>query len=512
MGVLIWSWVKLLRYIAGIIESSDSEMIRFTDISSKAREEAKAVCEAYSLDSTSLLSKDIKEYIQAASDMLPPNIKSLIKRANALGLRSKSALEDVRKATKSSIKSLASKMEIDLEKLLPLWDELKALPKTQMRLFPQYMTPKERQLAMKGRLRATDLTLDLDTPAGRNAAAKQYMPMIYKIVNQYAGKSNLSRAELMSAALDGFTDAMNQWRKPDAAEDVKSVPFKTYASYRVKQQILNDMNTHGHSLSGGNWYNTKKYAGMLDAASLDVLLGWGEENAEGGSKAQDKLKSLGVEDPERSDMIELGSKEQKMWQDVYKALEKQFDTRTLDVFYRYFGLNGHKREKARDIARSMNYSDSVIRNMFVNKVLKWLKDAPELRDVMSDLRDIYSESLMIEMMAMESREARLDALASDDTFIILEDECRWGSGAALWADLSRVFMSMTSDSTAWIKEVLRFPEKEITKEDAEANKGALTTFFQFLYPASNVAAGEMVPELIKVRDAVQKFGIAGTIN
>ena len=120
---------------------------------------------------------------------------------------------------------------------------------------------------------------------------------------------------------------------------------------------------------------------------------------------------------------------------------------------------------------------------------------------------------MIEMMAMESREERLEALASDDTFIILEDECRWSSGAALWADPSRVFMSMTSNSTAWIKEVLRFPEKEITKEDVEANKCALSTFLQFLYPVQVQpnTESEMVNELVKVRDAVQKFGIAGTI-
>ena len=111
---------------------------------------------------------------------------------------------------------------------------------------PQYQTLSERKAFMAGKLDMSDITIDLETSSGKNACAKQYMPMIHKIVNTYVGQSRLSKPELMSAALQGFTDAMNDWRKNG---DDSTVPFKTYASYRVKQQILNSLQKAAYQAS-----------------------------------------------------------------------------------------------------------------------------------------------------------------------------------------------------------------------------------------------------------------------
>ena len=69
----------------------------------------------------------------------------------------------------------------------------------------------------------------------------------------------------MSAALQGFTDAMNDWRKNG---DESAVPFKTYAAYRVKQQILADINTYSYTMKT-NWYGIKKDGSIIVECSIN---------------------------------------------------------------------------------------------------------------------------------------------------------------------------------------------------------------------------------------------------
>ena len=163
---------------------------------------------------------------------------------------------------------------------------------------------------MAGKLQMSDITIDLESSADRNAVAKLYAGMINKIVGQYVGSSNLSKADLFSAAQLGFTDAMNDWRKND---DGRNVPFKTYASYRVKQQILHDIDKYSYSLSGTNWYAREKMGStMLTAISID-----GMSRNDDGEINHDRLAALGVETD-----YDLSSDEMKSWDKLYKIIEK----------------------------------------------------------------------------------------------------------------------------------------------------------------------------------------------
>lgn len=472
---------------------------------------AREINEAYARSSNvSMLSKDITDFLSRTTNILPPLVRAAAKKANKYRLRSRESIEDFRKASKASLKGLCQKYGLTMEQAEDIWNDIRNL-KDQYRIIPQYMTPKEREMLEVGKLTLADLTIDLDSPAGRNNAAKMYMPMVYKIVNQYMGKSSLSKADLISAGLDGFSDAMNQWRKPSAGEDIKSVPFKTYASYRIKQQILNDMNVHSHGLAGGNWYNTSKYGGMLDTKSLDTLLGWNDEN---GEWAQDKLAALGTEDTEDRDLEKILPQEQKMWDQFFDSLEKKFDARTCDVFYRYFGLKGHKREKTKDIAKSIGKHPTLIKNNFINKVLRWVKETPSARATLSRLRDMYNESLMCDLMVIENREDRLQALCEDDTFLLLEEECRWDSQVALWADLSRTLMGMTSSSTAHIRGYLK-GMIELSDEILGEMMPNLRLFFSLMCPTYNVGGAsdeEVVQWLRDLREEVDRLGISGMIK
>ena len=366
-------------------------------------------------DSGSLLSSEITKYLNKVNKSIPKQVQDIIYLTQKYNLLDAQSIDEIKDSNKSNLKKLSDKYNIGLDRLDELWKLLKNI-KSGIKLLPQYQTPQERESIELGKLSMDDLTIDLDSAAGRNAVTKMYMPMVYKIVNQYVGKSKLDRQELISAALIGFTNAMNDWRKEDDP-DKKKVVFKTYAGFRVKQQILNDINEFGHSLSGTSSYSAKHFgADMLDAISIDGL-----PKEDDGDFKQDRLASLG-EDPDYN----LTSSEEKQWNTLYSIIENQFKQRDINIFYRYFGLHGFKREKSKDIARSMGMSEGNIRNSIINKMLLFLKKDRKASEILNSIQDIYNESLMVEMADM-SKEEIFETLLNDDMFILLEEINRWNN-------------------------------------------------------------------------------------
>lgn len=356
--------------------------------------------------------EDITNYLDAVKKNIPEQVVDTIYLTAKYGLTSQKDIDDVRNANKGQLNKLAFKHKISENEIEDLWNALKSL-KTNLRLLPQYQTASERSAFMSGKLLMSDITIDLDSSAGRNACAKQYMPMVHKIVNSYVGQSRLSKPEFMSAALQGFADAMNDWRKNG---DESAVPFKTYAAYRVKQQILNDINTYSYSVKT-NWYGVKKMgSSMLSAISLD-----GMPKDEDGEFKQDRLKFLG-NDPNYN----LTPAEQDNWDELFKIIENTFKQRDIDIFYRYFGLKGHNKEKGKDIAKSLGISPQLVVNVIKEVVLKTLKKNPKAMEILTDLCASYNESLMVDLLHLD-KGMMVETILSDDMFIMLEELTRWSN-------------------------------------------------------------------------------------
>ena len=355
---------------------------------------------------------DITAYLDAVKKHIPEQVADTIYLTAKYNLTSQRDVDDVRNANKGQLNKLAFKYKIAETDIEDLWEALKSL-KINLRLLPQYQTPSERKAFMAGKLDMTDITIDLDSSAGRNACAKQYMPMVHKIVNGYVGQSRLSKPELMSAALQGFADAMNDWRKNG---DESAVPFKTYAAYRVKQQIITDINTYSYSVKT-NWYGVKKMgASLLTAISLD-----GSPKDEDGEFKQDRLKCLGT-DPNYN----LTPAEQDNWDELFKIIENTFKQRDVDIFYRYLGLKGYAKEKGKDIAKSLGISPQLVVNVVKEVVLKTLKKNPKAMEILTDICSSYNESLMVDLLHLD-KAMMVETILSDDMFIMLEELTRWSN-------------------------------------------------------------------------------------
>ena len=451
----------------------------------------------------SMLQAEVTNYINKVKRILPQNIKDLIALTSKYNLLSAAQLEEIRAAHRGQLDKLADKYNIPTEQLQTICSMLKEAGRN-IRLLPQYQTDTERAAVEAGQLAASDLTIDLETQQGRNAAAKLYTPLVLKIVSQYVGKSKLDRPSLISAGMEGLTDAMNDWGKK-TGDNGKKTTFRTYASYRVQQAILNEINANGHDLSGTNWYAADKYgAAALDAAFSIDGFGNGDNDDD---FSNDRLISLGTDPTNPDKHVE---KEEEMWKDVFKALDAKFSSRDMDIFYRYTGLGPYhgKREKSKDIAKDYGMSEGNIRNSIINKILKYIQSQPRLMSIMSNIRDMYTESLVRECVNY-SPDLLREALYEDSLYIMLEELTRWNDKRTLEQAVIAACDKLDIHGAKFIFDCLT-GGIDFVNANLRKNKRLIVAFLSEVYPSENMSRkndSQLVDYMGALIDGAKMFNI-----
>lgn len=441
-------------------------------------------------EAVALLQDDITKYINKLKKSLPVDVQKAIYLTSKYNITDPDILDEIRTANKSKLKSLVDKVNMPLNELEDLWNLMKSI-KQNYKVMPQYLTASEREMIEKGQLALDDATIDLESSAGRNAATKLYTPLVLHIVNQMMGKSSLDKASLISAGMLGLANAINDWKREPDSKDGKVVSFKTYAGYRIRQQIQNDMDELSHTLSGTNWYATKKARDgegpSLDAVSLDNL----------DPEAMDHLVALGQNDKDTND--------DPKWKKLFTALDKQFTQRDTDIFYRFFGVNGRQKEKSKDIAKSYGMSEGNIQNSVIKKIIKWIKNNHQLMDILADILNIYTESLMKGMYGM-TKDQILETLTSDDIYILLEDVNRWNN-RDVFAKAYGYAMSTCSDKEQnVIKQALSGGFQTIDSS-LRHSSNIYKKFLRALNPTSSGrwTDGDIIEAMTGVAEYVQKY-------
>lgn len=436
-----------------------------------------AVNEATKLISNDVMTvQEINEYLEKVGKKIPKQIADLIYLTAKYSLLDQESVDTIRDASKSNLKRLAFKYDIPEVEIEDLWKSLKDL-KTNLRLLPQYQTSSERAAFMAGKLIMSDITIDLETSAGRNACAKMYTPLVHKIVNGFVGKCPLDKPELMSAGMLGFTYAMNTWRKPakNSPEDTenKTVPFKTYAGYCVRNQILQDINNLGYVIKT-NQHGINKYgSSAFQGKSLDSF---GINNDD--EFKQDRLAILGMEDQKEVD----AKSEDELMKDLYKFIDGKFKQRDIDIFYRYFGFNGYKKEKGKDIAKTFGIAPSTI-TAIVKWILSELKKDKRAMEILVNLQNIYNESLMLDIMNLD-RDMMIEAILSDDTFILLEELTKWSNKNVYINTLNDTLNTLETNEVKEIEKILK-GEFDYLDKVFKSNKKIIIKFLSGMYPTES---------------------------
>ncbi len=455
--------------------------------------------ERKNFDSYSLLSSEINTFMNKVKKQLPKNVQDTIYLTNKLNLMERDILIRIKDASRSELQSISSELNIKYNDLEDLQKQLKSL-KRNIKLLPQFQSKQEREEVMAGKLAVEDLIIDLETESGRNAVAKLYTPIVYKIVAQREGKSRLDKAELISAGMEGLAKAIRDYNREKAGEQ----SFKTYASYRILQTILDEENSNSHTLSGTNWYAYKKEGSNLDTTSIDNLkLGDDEVDT-------DRLAFLAVEDDLK--WIDFTKTEKEYWDMLFKALENKFSARDCNIFYRFFGLKEFwgKKEKSKDIAKSYGMSEGNIRNSILNKMLKYILNDSKTRHIADALRRIYCESLMKDLVYLDDKQAIYEALIADDMFIMLEELNRWNNKQLFINSIHSALDKFAIEDAKYLIECLE-RGFEYIDDTFKKYKNIIIYFLSYLYPTKNFNRASdvsIIDEMSKLSQIAKDYKIS----
>lgn len=371
-------------------------MRKFTQI-----KEAKAALDIQPESLNYASAQDLEKYLTVAGKFIMPETKEIV---NWLIVNNETYLHDLDPKMNAD-NALAAFYDAGVpkdEKMKELYKLIGLVVKAERLIeIPVFQTKEQFNAIIDKKVSPDEILLDLKTEKGRAAVYKKYLPLIYKIVNQFQGKSTLPQEELFSIATLGLVNAMNsfghskkrdengKWVEVDKEERHTNYTFGQYAGNQIRNQILGGIedshlvhipksqqkkerddkghNTRNISVSGN------QTVGHDSEGNGKTLFDYIENSEEAG-------KSLDNEDL------------QKLWQGAYKKLEDKFGKDDMEIFYRCFRLNGHENEnkKQKDIAAEYGLKPTTL-NVRLHKVIDYIKNDKVMWDIFTNILELQHE-------------------------------------------------------------------------------------------------------------------------
>ena len=274
---------------------------------------------------------------------------------------------------------------------------------------PQFQTKEQFTGILNQTISPDEILLDLVSERGRAAIAKKFMPLCHKIANSYVGKSNLSKDELLSAALLGLTYAMNGYGKKsnkatakEAETGEEQVDMKKYKSYTffsfaaqiIQNNILDSIKTDSHIVRIPiSQQNKERKETGRNTRSHTISGDEGVGGSADGDNIQTRFDKISADmfggDTSRFlDSEDLYKDLDKM----YKLIEDNFPKEEADIWFAFYGVNGHKKEKGIDLEKKYNKRISYL----LFKINRYLKEDPKASRLTNSIRELMSECLHYE--------------------------------------------------------------------------------------------------------------------
>ncbi len=370
-------------------------MKKFTE----KREKAKLDIQPNSINYIS--SNDLETYLSVAGKFIMPETKELI---NWLIVNNETYLHDLDPKMDAE-NALAAFYDAGIpkdEKYKELYKLVGKIAKADRLLeIPVFQSKEQFNAIISKKVSPDEILLDLKTEKGRAAVYKKYLPLIYKIVNQFVGKSTLPQEELFSVATLGFVNAMNsfghskkrdengKWVEVDKEEQHTNYTFAQYVGNQMRNQILGAMeDSHLVRIPKSQQKKEREEKGFNTrntSVSGDQTIG--HDNEGNGKTLFDYIDN--VEDGGKNiDAEDL----QKLWQAAYAKLEQKFGKEDMEIFYRCFKVNGYEEEqkKQKDIAAEYGLKPTTL-NVRLHKVIEYIKKDKTLLDMFTNILELSHE-------------------------------------------------------------------------------------------------------------------------
>lgn len=367
---------------------------------------------------------EVEEYLKKVK--LPKEIKLIINFLLDNNILDRESVEIIVSGNKSQLSELSQRIGVDMNDILSAQKLIKTNI-ANVRLIPMLQQPEEFEGLMNGDRTLEDITIDLNSESGKAKVAKQYMSLVMGIANKYRN-SGLEWNGLVSAGMLGLTNAMRDYRQPDyyanleqgneaEAKKYKKLSFKQYAGWRIKQQILNDIQEYSRTVRITQHQYKKNAAagntmGNFNTVSVDGL----SKDDEDRGLAIDRM--IGLSGTSNNDDYELSD----TMRQLKAIIEKKFSQRDCVVFYKVFGLFGYDDMKQKDIAKELGVTPANV-NIITKKIIAYIQQERNAKELLQELYNHRFESLMLKNYD-KSREDIMDALINDDIHVLLENILR----------------------------------------------------------------------------------------
>ena len=425
-------------------------------------------------------SEEIEKFLTKVKKNIPINVIKSIYLTQKYHLFEPEKLDLVRLAKKPELKRLVNELNIPLNDLEDLHSMFKEMGQS-YKMMPQYISKSDRELILSGKEHISNVVIDVESKQGREAIAKQYMPLITKYANYYAGNSSRSRTDLISAGTEGLMMAIKKYSEAKAENTGKFLSLGSYIKSYVKGYMLNDINDNYSAASG-----TSSMTGRQgQSISIDNLVVGDDEIESDYNKYLAKSDNHVKIDEEIKKLIDI--------------LSKKFSHRDVDIFCRYFGIGTRDRMKSKDIAKMYGLGEAAIKNGPINKIVKYIKQNKELMEIMSSVRDYYNESLLVNCFDM-SKTQIYEYLLSDYGFVILEELNKWNNKKTFLTALNK---SLSFSDSQIILDLLSGDFITIDN-NIKKHRKTIVEFLEHMYPSEKISGLNDV-DLIEMMVDLQNY-------
>lgn len=216
--------------------------------------------------------------------------------------------------------------------------------------------------------------------SNRNAVAKQFTPLVYKIAGQLHKSMGYDMNECISAGFEGLVYAMDTYK-----EDKKQT-FIQYGSYMIRFSIMNDFNKNSRTIRV-SWDQQKKAAELGEDVNICKSLDSAERSDEDGMNMWErKIKG----DDENDVLLSMAPAEEDMWSDIWDDIKEMFNERDRKIFFATFGVGGVKEVSGKDLASEMGISPAAI-TQSRNKIIRKIKENKKLMEKLVDVMCVMNK-------------------------------------------------------------------------------------------------------------------------
>lgn len=249
-----------------------------------------------------------------------------------------------------------------------------------------------------------EVIIDLNSPKAREIIAKKYRPLCYRIANSFKGKSNIEFEDILAAAFEGLTWAMNSYGKKsnkalnkeiESGEETvdlkkyKATTFLTYASYLIRFSILETIKRESHlvRISTSEQSRERKERG----ANIKNRSISGDKSINGDDGGKSLFDLVGGSETTSTDMEQQDII--NTWKELIKRLKEsgKFSEKMIKCWMSFNQIGGTEKKKNKELAQEYDITPSNV-TYYCTCINNYIRKDPKIVKLARELQSLYAEA------------------------------------------------------------------------------------------------------------------------